>query len=99
MFCFFIAPPQGNVDKIYQACIRGMMENTCTVMNSNSYSLAKNNTNSLVFVAGVGALDARVYQQISEAGDAMCSTISDACRSNWNSAQCKTARQIFLVVD
>jgi len=49
----------------------------------------------LVFVAGIGSVDAVQYQQMYAAGDAMCSVVKNACAKQWDGAQCQTARKLW----
>ena len=71
-----------------------MVANTCKVM-STSTPPGASPAGALVFIAGVGAIAAEDYQRLYAAGDAMCSVVREACKADWASGQCSTARKVF----
>jgi hypothetical protein len=76
-------------------CTQDMVRQTCRVMdNAAGSSVADDAT---VFVAGVGAIDAKIYNQLRANGQAMCETVRQSCVSEWSSAACKTARALYPV--
>jgi hypothetical protein len=48
-----------------------------------------------VLVAGVGAIDARFYAQLRDAGDAMCGQLIQPCDEHWEGPECVTARALW----
>lgn len=50
---------------------------------------------NVVFVAGIGPVDAQAYRELRNSGDAMCSVVRTSCEKDWDAAQCKTARSLW----
>lgn len=75
-------------------CVQDMVTNTCKVMGTGSASVTAK-PGDLVFVAGVGPIDAVAYQQMYAAGAAMCGVVHEACARQWDGAQCMTARTLY----
>ena len=86
------------LEALYAACIRDMISSTCKVMGTSALSLSASaaKPGELVFIAGVGAIAATDYQQMYEAGDAMCSVVRQACAQDWNASRCTTARKLLM---
>ena len=82
------------LDILHARCVQDMVANTCKVMGAGSASVTAK-PGDLVFVAGVGAIDAVAYQQMYSAGDAMCRVVRDACARQWDGGQCMTARTLY----
>jgi hypothetical protein len=82
------------LDRLHAACVQDMVASTCAVMNTGA-SAPSAKPGDVVFVAGVGQVDAKAYEQIYAAGDAMCSVVRDACARDWGSTQCLTARKLL----
>ena len=79
---------------MHALCVQDMVANTCKVMGTGAAPVTAK-PGDLVFVAGVGPIDAVAYQQMYAAGDAMCSVVRDACARQWDGAQCMTARTLY----
>ena len=88
------AAGSSQLDTLHARCVQDMMANTCKVMGTGSTAVTAK-PGELVFVAGIGAIDAVAYQQMYSAGDAMCSVVRDACAKQWDGGQCKTARTLY----
>jgi hypothetical protein len=73
------------------AQLDAMVRSTCKVMAGPAASSSA----TVVFVAGIGPVDAAAYRELRASGDAMCSTVSNACKANWDGAQCRTGRGLF----
>ena len=71
------------LDTLHARCVQDMVANTCKVMGTGSTAVTAK-PGELVFVAGIGAIDAVAYQQMYSAGDAMCSGVRDACAKQWD---------------
>jgi hypothetical protein len=82
------------LDILHARCVQDMVANTCKVMGMGSTATTAK-PSDLVFVAGIGAIEAVAYQQLYAAGDAMCSVVRSACAEKWDSGQCKTARTLY----
>jgi hypothetical protein len=52
-------------------------------------------TSNIVFIAGIGPVDAKAYRELRQSGEAMCSTVKRACLAEWDGAQCRTARGLW----
>lgn len=85
---------EAQLNFLHAACTSEMVANTCRVMGVGGVTLVADSPP--VFVAGVGAIAAKDYQAIYEAGDAMCAVVRQSCASDWNSARCLTSRKIWL---
>ncbi len=82
------------LDTLHARCVQDMVANTCKVMGTGSISNTAK-AGDLVFVAGIGPIDAVAYQQMYAAGDAMCNVVRIACAQDWNEQQCRTARNLW----
>lgn len=78
---------------LYDACVAAMLQSTCRVVRDTSAPPSPGA--DLVFVAGVGPVDAQAYRALRASGDAMCSVMRDACAADWNGPQCRTARSLW----
>ena len=78
---------------LYDACMNAMLQSTCRVTQDRSSPPSE--AAQIVFVAGVGPVDAPAYRALRASGDAMCSLMRDACTTDWNGARCKTARSLW----
>jgi hypothetical protein len=87
------APPDrtSQLDAMHTACVEAMVRSTCKVMAGPAASSSA----SVVFVAGIGPVDAASYRELRASGDAMCSTVRSACKADWDGAQCRTGRGLF----
>lgn len=82
------------LETLHARCVQDMVANTCKVMGTGSTAVTAK-PGELVFVAGIGAIDAVAYQQMYSAGEAMCSVVRDACARDWSSQQCRAARKLW----
>ena len=82
------------LNSLNAACVEAMFKSTCQVMSGPAAS----DSASVVFVAGVGPVDAKAYRELRASGEAMCATVRDACRSDWTGAQCKAARALWPAI-
>lgn len=88
------AASASQLDTLHALCVQDMVANTCKVMGTVSAPVTAK-PGDLVFVAGVGPIDAVAYQQMHAAGDAMCSVVRAACARQWDGSQCMTARSLY----
>ncbi|HMC16112.1 MAG TPA: hypothetical protein VKI18_10800 [Albitalea sp.] len=82
------------VARVYAACVAAMVQSTCSVQNDRSRRAAAR-PGEVVFVAGVGAIDAAGYRQLQAYGASMCSHVRQACTTAPNGAQCRTATRLW----
>ena len=80
------------LERVVAACVEAMVRSTCQVMNGPA---AAAQTASVVFVAGVGPVDAVAYRELRASGETMCQVVRTACDRRWDGAQCKTARGLW----
>ena len=84
------------IDVLYAGCIQDMVNNTCKVMSDSSGRInMETNASNVIFVAGVGAIDAKTYQEIYSYGADMCNVVRTDCTENWDGRQCKIARVLY----
>ena len=85
------------LENLHALCVKDMIASTCKVMGTASSAdlLKPAKPGEQVFIAGVGAIAALDYQQMYEAGDAMCSVVRKACLDDWRSSRCETARKLL----
>ena len=87
------AAPPAAVQPLYEACVAAMVQSTCRVVRDTSAPPSPGA--DLVFVAGVGPVDAQAYRALRASGDAMCGVMRDACAADWSGPQCRTARSLW----
>lgn len=87
------APASAEAERIVQACVTAMVQSTCQVVRDRSGPPPPEAT--VVFVAGVGPVDATAYNAIRAAGEEMCNTVKAACMQSWEGPQCRTARSLW----
>ena len=83
--------PAAELERIHAACVDAMVRSTCQVMTGSPPSSAA----GVVFVAGVGPVDAKAYRELRDSGEAMCGVVRKACLDDWDGAQCRTARGLY----
>ncbi len=87
-----VKPPNANlVTELTQRCQLEMLRGTCSAMNASPSTPSS----SRVFIAGVGEVDGAKFAALRRAGDAMCSEVDTACRSDWQGSTCKIARALY----
>lgn len=88
-----VAQAPAEVERIVEACVTAMVQSTCQVVRDRSGAPPPEAT--VVFVAGVGPVDAAAYNAIRAAGEEMCNTVKAACLQSWEGSQCRTARSLW----
>jgi hypothetical protein len=83
----------GLIDRLAARCAEDMVRQTCRVMGNAAGESVPDGT--VIFVAGIGAIDAQVYNRLRADGEAMCETLRASCRSDWNGPPCRTARALY----
>ena len=79
------------VERVVVACVEAMVRSTCQVMAGSNAS----STASVIFVAGVGPVDAVAYRKLRESGEGMCEVVRSSCKADWGGAQCKASRALW----
>lgn len=79
---------------LHDRCVNAMVSNTCRVMQASGQSLVPPGT-TVIFVAGIGPIDAALYSKLRESGEGMCAHLRDICSAHWDGDQCRTARALY----
>lgn len=87
------APDDAQVARIVAACTEDMVRQTCRVMGAPNGAKVADGT--VIFVAGIGAIEASVYNELRASGDAMCQTVRQACTTNPSGPACRTAKALY----
>ena len=85
-----------DIKSLAARCQTAMVKDVCGIMTSSIPSGNERNTERL-FIAGVGEVDAKVFNRLREAGDKMCGEVETECVANWAGAGCKIARAMYPV--
>jgi hypothetical protein len=73
-----------------------MVQGSCQVMGARDRPAADAvQASQRVFVAGVGEVDAAVYERLRSLGDTMCGEVQRACEQHWNGADCRIAQALY----
>lgn len=81
------------VERVHARCVSDMVRQVCRVMTGPAVQSLP--ADAVVFVAGLGAVQAVVYNELRASGDGMCAAVSARCRAEWHGAACKTARALY----
>ena len=79
------------LERVVAVCVEAMVRSTCQVMAGSSASSSA----TVIFVAGVGPVDAAAYRKLRESGEGMCEVVRSACKADWEGAQCKASRALW----
>ena len=85
-----------DIKSLAARCQTAMIKDVCGIMTSGKPAGNGRNTERL-FIAGVGEVDAGVFNRLREAGDKMCGEVETECSANWAGAGCKIARAMYPV--
>ena len=91
-----VAAVLSDVKSLAARCQTAMIKDVCGIMTSSKPALNGLNTERL-FIAGLGEVDASVFNRLREAGDKMCGEVETECSANWAGAGCKIARAMYPV--
>ncbi len=81
---------------LHARCVEQMIGNTCRAQAGRGNAAAPaSGAPAPVFVAGIGAIDARAYDEIRSQGSAMCDTALQDCRADAASPRCVVAHQLW----
>ena len=82
----------GPLAALYQRCTLAMLQGTCQVMKPRP---ASSQASTRVFIAGVGEVDATLYDALRQQGSAMCADVVDACRQDSAGPSCRVAHALY----
>ncbi len=92
--CTEPAPPTGELELMAARCVEQMYSDTCRAeADRRRGPMPDDGRAGPVFVAGIGAIDARTYAEIRSHGEALCATALQACWRDLASPRCAVARQ------
>jgi hypothetical protein len=76
-----------------KACQAQMVSNTCQAMKPSIVRTPK--SGEVVFVAGVGPVDAQLLARLSAAGEAMCAEVKASCANDWKGNACIPLKKMY----
>lgn len=88
------APGPTALQALQTRCEEDMLRQVCRVSTGDPAAQAPDPA-SVIFLAGVGVIDATAYAELQAAGPAMCKTVVDACRQDWGGKRCMASRALF----
>jgi hypothetical protein len=83
-------PSKLQVEQLYGACVDAMVRSTCVAMNEGP-DVSPRSPGEVVFVVGVGRIDAASYRRIRAYGESMCGEARRACQASPDGHDCHTA--------
>jgi hypothetical protein len=83
----------GAVAQLHARCVDDMVRQVCRVMSGPEAAAVP--ADAVVFVAGLGPVQAQVYNELRASGDGMCRTVSARCTEDWDGPPCRTARSLY----
>ena len=75
-------------------CQIAMIKDVCGIMTGSKLGGNERNPERL-FIAGVGEVDAKVFNRLRDAGDQMCGEVETECAANWLGPGCKIAQVMY----
>jgi hypothetical protein len=81
------------LDALAARCTTDMVQQNCRVMAGPAQTPAP--PGSVLFVAGIGQIDAELYNTLRGLGEQMCSQVRQICSADWNGPRCATARALY----
>jgi hypothetical protein len=75
------------------SCQAQMIATTCQAMKPSTGTLP--NPGEVVFVAGVGPVDAQLLAKLSAAGQTMCEEVKATCSSDWTGSACTALKKMY----
>ena len=85
-----------DIKSLAARCQTAMIKDVCGIMTS-SKPVGDGRDTERLFIAGVGEVDASVFNRLREAGDKMSRDVETECSTNWVGEGCKIARAMHPV--
>ena len=85
-----------DIKSLATRCQIAMIKDVCGIMTSSKPDGNERSTERL-FIAGVGEVDAEVFNRLRDAGDKMCGEVETECVANWVGSGCKIAKAMYPV--
>jgi hypothetical protein len=76
-----------------QSCQAQMVASTCQAMKPTGKAMPAQG--EVVFVAGVGPVDAQLLAKLSNAGETMCSEVKAVCAQDWHGKACVPLKKMY----
>ncbi|MFM2398933.1 MAG: hypothetical protein RL341_1090 [Pseudomonadota bacterium] len=91
------APERGatpaQLDQLTRQCAAQMVANTCRAMGPGVTASAK--PGEVVFVAGIGPVDAVLLANLQNAGERMCGDVRTLCEKDWAGKECGALKALY----
>lgn len=81
------------LDTLHERCVDDMVRQTCRVMDPAQAATLP--PGAVLFIAGIGPVDARVYNELRASGLAMCEIVRRKCAADASQPSCRTARAMY----
>jgi hypothetical protein len=89
------AATPAQLDQLGLLCQAQMVASTCQAMQSGNSKSAMPASGEVVFVAGVGPVDAQLLAKLYNAGASMCLEVKATCAADWNSKACTPLKKMY----
>jgi hypothetical protein len=70
-----------------------MLASTCQAMKPGQLPMPT--AGEVVFVAGIGPVDAQLLAKLSNAGAAMCAEVKATCAADWHGKACAPLKKMY----
>jgi hypothetical protein len=81
------------LDQLAKQCAAQMVSNTCRAMGPGVAASAK--PGDVVFVAGIGPVDALLLANLQNAGERMCGDVRTICEKSWSGKECGALKALY----
>jgi hypothetical protein len=81
------------LDQLTKQCAAQMVANTCRAMGPGVAASAK--PGEVVFVAGIGPVDAVLLANLQNAGERMCGDVRTICEKGWAGKECSALKALY----
>jgi hypothetical protein len=81
------------LEQLARQCAAQMVTNTCRAMEPGVAASAK--PGDVVFVAGIGPVDAVLLANLQNAGERMCGDVQTICKQSWNGRECGALKALY----
>lgn len=89
------AATPSQLDQLGLLCQAQMVASTCQAMQTGNSKSTMPAAGEVVFVAGIGPVDAQLLAKLYNAGASMCSEVKATCAADWNSKACIPLKKMY----